>query len=148
MESSAPTRGERNNNPGNIDFEPRNSWRGQVGIESPPEPGARPRFAVFDCAENGIRAIGKLLLHYRRAGGCHSLRAMLERWAPATENDAAAYVADVARRLGVAPEAPLDLENPTLLQALLAAIIRHENGRCIYSPEILAEGARRALASS
>lgn len=29
-----PARGERNNNPGNIDYNPRNKWKGLVGIET------------------------------------------------------------------------------------------------------------------
>ncbi|MBD1602511.1 structural protein P5, partial [Pseudomonas sp. CA3A] len=31
--TSSPKRGVRNNNPGNIDFNPRNNWQGQLGIE-------------------------------------------------------------------------------------------------------------------
>ena len=51
-------RGVRNRNPGNIDFNPRNAWQGQLGLE---QGVANPRFARFDVAENGIRALGKLL---------------------------------------------------------------------------------------
>ena len=148
MDDARPTRGERNNNPGNIAFNPRNRWRGQLGIEAPAHPGEAPRFAAFDCPENGIRAIAKLLLRYRRAEGLQTVRGLLGRWAPAVENDAAAYCDDVARRLAVAADAPLDLADPALLQELVAAIIRHENGRCIYQPETLAEGVGRALGSA
>lgn len=52
-------RGIRNRNPGNIDYNPRNDWQGQIGKE----PGGR--FAIFDTPENGIRALGKLLIKYR-----------------------------------------------------------------------------------
>ncbi|MBV9521302.1 MAG: structural protein P5 [Alphaproteobacteria bacterium] len=140
-----PTRGERNNNPGNIAFDPRNAWQGQIGIETTTLPGERPRFAVFDCAENGIRAIGKILLHYRHVEHLETVRALVARWAPATENDAEAYAEDVARQLAIAADAPLDLGDPTLLHSLVAAIIRHENGRCLYSATRIADGVGRAL---
>jgi len=52
-------RGIRNQNPGNIDYNSRNDWQGQIGKE----PGGR--FAIFDTPENGIRALGKLLLNCR-----------------------------------------------------------------------------------
>ncbi|WP_347147235.1 hypothetical protein [Proteus vulgaris] len=47
-------RGERNNNPGNIDYNPRNKWKGLVGIETGVP---NPRFCVFESPEYGIRAI-------------------------------------------------------------------------------------------
>lgn len=62
-------RGIRNNNPGNIAFNPRNAWQGQLGLEVGV---AKPRFARFDQAENGIRALGKLLLNYRGKAGLAS----------------------------------------------------------------------------
>ncbi len=145
--SAFSTRGERNNNPGNIDFNPSNLWQGQTGIEVAPGIGERARFAMFDCAENGIRAIGKILLHYRRSEHLDTVRALVTRWAPAIENNASAYIEDVARRLAVAADAPLDLADSAVLQILVAAIIRHENGRCIYGAATLAEGVGRALAS-
>jgi hypothetical protein len=58
---SSPSRGIRNHNPGNIDYHSGNRWKGQLGME---EGCACPRFARFDCAENGIRALAKLLLNY------------------------------------------------------------------------------------
>ncbi len=57
-----PPRSVRNNNPGNIDFNPRNTWQGQLGLEIGV---AKPRFARFDDPENGIRALGRLLINYR-----------------------------------------------------------------------------------
>ena len=56
------TRGIRNNNPGNIDYNPRNDWAGQIGLELKVG-NSTPRFARFDTAENGIRALGKLIQH-------------------------------------------------------------------------------------
>lgn len=82
------TRGVRNNNPGNIDYNPANKWVGQLGIEQ----GKNPRFALFDTPENGIRALGKLLQTYRTKYGLKTVGGIISRWAPGVENDTAAYV--------------------------------------------------------
>ncbi|MFV3416241.1 structural protein P5 [Pseudomonas nitroreducens] len=145
------TRGIRNNNPGNIDYSPRNGWQGQVGLEV----GVlKPRFARFDSPENGIRALGKLLIGYRlRDGvpgvggaGIDTVREAIGRWAPGSENDTAAYIEDVARALGVRPDQPVDMGRPDILRALVVAIIHHENGGVPYTAAVIDEGVRRALA--
>lgn len=145
----APTRGERNNNPGNLDFEEAVPWLGQLGLELVPEGESYlPRFARFDTAINGIRALARELLTYSRVHHCGTCRAIVDRWAPPAENDTGAYVADVAARLGVDPGATLDLGDPALLASLAAAIIVHENGRCLYDAATLAAAVKAALAAS
>ena len=146
-----PPRGLRNNNPGNIDYNPRNAWQGQIGLE---EGTPRPRFARFDSPENGIRALGKLLLNYRGKDGmpdvgAHGIDTVLEtvsRWAPANENDTEAYARALAARLGVKPTDRIDIQNPNVLREVVVGIIVHENGRNPYSIAIIDEGVRRALA--
>ncbi|MEF0148439.1 structural protein P5, partial [Pseudomonas guariconensis] len=99
-------RGVRNNNPGNIDFNPRNDWVGQLGLELG---ASKPRFARFDSPENGIRALGKLLIAYRGKDGMpgvggkgiDTVLETINRWAPSNENDTKAYALAVAKRLGV-----------------------------------------------
>jgi hypothetical protein len=142
---SEATRGERNNNPGNIDFHPSNAWHGQLGLELDHAPA---RFARFDCAENGIRALAKILLHYDRAEHLETVRAIVSKWAPAIENDSGSYVADLDRRLGIAADDRLDLADPAILGRLVTGIIIHENGHCIYDAATIAEGVRRALPQS
>lgn len=143
-------RGVRNNNPGNIDFNPRNNWQGQLGLELGVP---RPRFARFDTPENGIRALAKLLLNYRGKDGMpgvgghgiDTVRETINRWAPGHENDTAAYIAAVARALGVEPESVIDVRRPQVLRALVVEIIKHENGRQPYADAVIDEGVRRAL---
>jgi hypothetical protein len=132
------TRGERNNNPGNIRISP-SAWRGKAASED-------PDFESFDTAENGIRALAKLLIVYQRRHGCRTVRQIVTRWAPPTENATAAYVVDVARALGVAPDAAVECTQPAVLAALARAIIRHENGRCIYDAATVQRGCAAALA--
>lgn len=145
------TRGVRNNNPGNIDFNPRNAWQGQLGLEL----GVlKPRFARFDTPENGIRALGKLLLAYRGKDGMlgvgglgiDTVREIINRWAPGSENDTEAYIGAVAKALGVQPNQVIDVRLPATLRGLVVAIIRHENGGVPYQGAVIDEGVRRALA--
>ncbi len=51
------TRGIRNNNPGNIDHNPKNKWQGQLQHD----PKIEKRFCRFESPEYGIRALMKLL---------------------------------------------------------------------------------------
>lgn len=142
-------RGLRNNNPGNIDYNPRNDWQGQL----PPDPAIEKRFARFDCPENGIRALGKLLINYRGKdgmpgiglNGIDTVRETINRWAPSVENDTEAYVDAVADAAGVTPNAPINIRTPSILLGVVTAIIKHENGGNPYAPAVIAEGVRRAL---
>lgn len=89
-------RGIRNNNPGNIVWSARNNWQGQL----PHNPKVEPRFARFDTAHNGIRALAKLLLNYRKVHGLRTVESLIARWAPSNENDTRAYATAVARAMG------------------------------------------------
>lgn len=144
------TRGVRNNNPGNIDYNPRNQWQGQLA----PDPAIETRFARFDTAENGIRALAKLILAYRgkdgmpRVGGVgiDTVREVINRWAPGVENDTESYIAAVAAGVGAQPSQPIDLRSLQTLTAITVGIIKHENGGVPYSAAVITEGVRRALA--
>jgi hypothetical protein len=136
-------RGIRNNNPGNIDYNKSNQWQGQL----PFDPIVESRFARFDTPENGIRALGKLLLNYQTRYGLKTVAAIIARWAPATENDTAAYVQSVEAKIpGLPHGAAVDLNNPLVLGAFVRAIIAHENGGNPYTDSVVDEGVRRALA--
>lgn len=143
-------RGVRNRNPGNIDYNPRNAWQGQLGVE---EGVANPRFARFDHPENGIRALGKLLLNYRGKDGMpgvggkgiDTVLEIINRWAPSNENDTQAYAGAVAKRLGVSTTDPINIKDPATLRGMVLSIIIHENGGNPYPDAIINEGVRRAL---
>lgn len=147
--SATVTRGMRNNNPGNIDYNPRNQWNGQLA----PDPALEKRFARFDVVENGIRALAKLILAYRGKDGMpgvggqgiDTVREVINRWAPGVENDTEAYIKAVAAGVGVPPNQAIDLKNAQVLTAVATGIIKHENGYVPYSAAVIAEGIRRAL---
>jgi hypothetical protein len=132
-----PTRGERNNNPGNID-RGKDKWQGMAADQS-----SDPRFIIFQSPEFGIRAIARLLLNYQKKG-VNTVRKIIDRWAPPVENNTEAYINAVAKELGVKPTEVIDVDDINVMLPLVRAIIRHENGRCIYSDATLREGLRMA----
>jgi hypothetical protein len=136
-------RGIRNNNPGNIDYNSANKWVGQTGKEA----GANGRFAVFDSAENGIRALGKLLQTYYSKHGLRTVSAIIKRLAPKVENDTGAYIRSVAAGCGLEPSQDIkNIKDAKILGGLVRAIIKHENANYAYPEAVLIEGIRRALA--
>jgi hypothetical protein len=133
------TRGERNNNPGNIE---RNNthWQGMSADQT-----GDTRFVAFDRPEDGIRALAKVLLNYQRVHHLDTVQDIIDRWAPNSENDTSAYVHSVCTEMGVGAETCLDLHDAALLESLTRAIIRHENGRVIYPAETLEAAVDAAL---
>jgi hypothetical protein len=122
-------RGIRNYNPGNLE---RNGtrWQGMALDQS-----GDPRFIVFSHPAWGIRAIARTLITYqdaRRAkdgSRIDSVREIVERWAPAHENDTDAYAKQVAKALGIGPDdEAVDVYDFATMRALVKAIVRHENG--------------------
>lgn len=102
--------GIRNNNPGNLR-----------------PPGASTGFQKFETMQEGMAALDKNLQSYGTKGR-NTIRKVISAWAPPSENDTDAYVATVAKRLGISPDAPLDMDNPLTRQVLGSAIALHENG--------------------
>lgn len=137
--TSGNTCGERNNNPGNI--RPGSNWQGMTGTATC---GLSGSFVVFSDPVYGIRAIAKdLLTKYGR--GLDTIRKIITVYAPPSENDTEAYIQSVSASVGIYPDSLLNLHDSTTLIHFVYAIIRHENGRVIYSPAQVAEGVSMAL---
>ncbi len=134
--ASDQPRGIRNNNPGNIEFRAENPWRGQTGSDG--------RFARFATPEAGIRALA-IDLGTKSQRGLNTVTAILNAYAPESENDTRAYIRAVSTALGVSPTARLDLNDPRIRAGLMGAIISHENGMQPYSNEMIARQAREAI---
>ncbi|VVS91067.1 structural protein [Desulfoluna spongiiphila] len=128
------TRGIRNNNPGNIRHG--DDWDGLAKVQ--PDPA----FCLFKTPEYGIRAMARVLTNYQRRHGIKTVRGIITRWAPPSENDTAAYVDHVAQVLGVDPDEPLVVTE--VLPRLISVIIKHENGQMPYSDDQIATGIRMA----
>jgi len=132
-------RGIRNNNPGNI-RRSSTDWRGEV-------PGADAAFETFATPADGIRAIAKLLVNYQERYGLTTLRGLINRYAPPSENNTTAYVDAVAAKAHIGPDQVVRLrQQPETLEHVVTAIIRHENGVQPYSAELIRGAVRSALA--
>lgn len=137
MSDPRQSRGFRNRNPGNIDYNARNRWQGQVGLEATGNP---PRFAVFESHEYGIRALAMLLTTYQDRHGLRTIRGIVSRWAPGNENDTGAYIAHVARLMARDPGEDLDMHAYADLRPLVQAIITHELGGNPYDAATIDRG--------
>jgi hypothetical protein len=130
------TRGTRNNNPGNIDKG--QNFQGEVQ-------GTDSRFATFSTPVYGIRAIAKILVSYSTTHGINTITGAITRWAPGTENNTAAYIADVVERTGIPGDEVIDFQNEEILDKIVTAIIWHENGECPYTEQQISDGVDAAL---
>ena len=140
MSTPAVPRGIRNNNPGNIRLG--SPWFGLV----PASQQTDPSFCQFTDAKYGIRAMGKILCTYHDTYGLDTIQEMIGRWAPPNENDTAAYVANVAHLVGVAPTDKINIHDPNTLAPIVKAIIQHENGEQPYDDATIMTGVQLAAA--
>lgn len=115
------SRGLDNRNPGNI-------RRSQVRYKGEVRPSRDPAFKEFESTTWGYRAIFVLLDTYRIRYGIDTIRGMIARWAPPSENPTDAYVRSVVRLTGIAEDRPLDTRDRRTMIPLAAAISQVENG--------------------
>lgn len=115
------TRSERNNNPGNIRLTG-DRWRGQV--LPPPDRG----FVTFMEPKWGYRALFVVLEGYMLRHGLRTIRGIIGRYAPPSENATAAYIRSVCRATGWGPDDPLD-PCGRVMQDLARAITLQESGK-------------------
>lgn len=135
---SGNSRGERNNNPLNMNFV------GQKGATL--EEGKNARFAKFNTPYDGLSATVNQLLRYydgrSRAVGNRKLQTVqdiVKAWAPASDNNHTdSYISAVSRDLGVEPNQRLDLRNPDVMKSLMHAMSKVEIGRPMpYSDSLI-----------
>lgn len=137
MAVQKPSRGVRNNNPGNIE-KSRDRWKG-LATDQPDA-----RFFTFSEPEWGIRAMSRILINYQKKYDRNTIREVIERWAPDVENNTEAYINAVSRETGFTPDQELDLRRFDHLFPVVKAIIRHENGYAPYTDAQIREGLLRA----
>ena len=128
-------RGIRNNNPGNIRHSA-SQWQGMAAQQTD------PAFVQFVAPEYGIRALAKLLNNYASRDGLNTVRLLINKYAPSNENNTEAYAQAVARALGVNPDTVISV--PQHLNALVEAIIQHENGQQPYQLAQITTGVAMA----
>ncbi|MEQ0902858.1 structural protein, partial [Pseudomonas aeruginosa] len=85
-------------------------------------------FVQFTGPQWGIRAIARTLITYQDKHTLRTIRQIISRWAPPSENNTESYIRQVAARVGVAPDARIDVYDYRTMRTLVEAIVRHENG--------------------
>ena len=127
------TLGERNNNPLNIRKVPGTHWKGEIlpSIQGGDGGGS---FVRFETMEWGIRAALKLLRTYRDKYAATSIKEIITRWAPPTENKTDDYITAVCRLTSFGGNERLtEKEWPALIKAM--AVVE---SRLLISDETIA----------
>ena len=131
-------RGLRNNNPLNL----RPGAKPWLGELQPPDDG----YCRFIDPEHGLRAACKLLLTYQSKYGLKTIREIIHRWAPPSDNNPTdAYVAYVAGICGTDADAPIDLNDASVLSSMLLGMVQQEEGVQPYSITVLERAASQAV---
>ncbi len=116
--------GQRINNPYNI----RQYDQGFLG-----ESGEDSGFVSFEDPMYGVRAADKVLTTYGTKRGINTVRGLINRFAPPSENDTSSYVNYISGQLGIDPDAEVDLSDPEMRARILSPMAMMES-RSEYSP--------------
>ena len=96
-------------------------WKGLIG--------AKDRFCEFDTIEHGLRAGFRDIHTAWKMDGLNSIRQIVSKYAPPSENDSTAYINAVCKETNLGPDDPLQLDVPENLCALGMAVLRQEQGK-------------------
>jgi hypothetical protein len=115
-------RGIRNKNPGNLRYKMHWGWKGVTGVDE-------KQFAIFESAEWGLYHFGKQLERYKKRG-IDTIAKIIPVYAPREDNnDEEAYIASVERQTGIDKDTVLDLQDRVVMEKLMRAFTRHEQGK-------------------
>jgi hypothetical protein len=78
--------------------------------------------------EEGIRAMDKNLEVYGTKHKINTLRGVISRYAPPSENDTEGYIKFIAQRTGLKPDQEIDLTNPAVRHVISGPMILMEKG--------------------
>lgn len=123
------SRGLRNCNPGNI-------RRSRVRYKGEVLPSHDKEFKQFCSMAYGYRAMFVLLDSYRSKYGLCTIRQMLNRYAPPSENFTEGYIRFVASRTGIAPDEIVNTRAARDMVPIVAAISEIENGKAAIISDV------------
>lgn len=121
-------RGIRNNNPLNI--RKGNNWQGER------EHQVDPSFEEFETIQMGLRAGFIILRNYQRTSlapkmRANTIRKIINRWAPPSENNTLKYIETVAKRSGLNPDELIAYRDKPRMLAVVEAMCFVECGQAI-----------------
>ena len=117
-------RGIRNNNPLNIRHS-KDQWQGLRAVQTD------AAFCQFETLDYGWRAAFYLLTRtYYHKYRLFTIRGIVSKWAPESENNTKAYIANVSRLTGIDPDEPIGIpsEKPSRWMMVGVAMAIQENG--------------------
>jgi len=115
------SRGLRNCNPGNIRL-------GSFRYKGEKMESTDSAFRQFESMAWGYRAMFVLLHTYAKKHGCCTLRQMINRYAPPTENFTEGYIRCVAYATHLSPDEAISTTDAGVMTAVVAAMSEVENG--------------------
>lgn len=135
------TRGQRNNNPLNIEYQKRNNWVGRI---KDPALKKDTRFEEFDTMENGLRAAILLIQSYIKKG-FDTVPDIIRRWCPPAENgeeSTAQYINFVMRHMkefmpDFTRKTIIEWHDARLLSLLIKAMALQESAYEVGDEELL-----------
>lgn len=121
-------RGIRNNNPLNI--RKGNNWKGEKKVQ------VDKAFEEFESLQMGLRAGFIILRNYQRLSlapkmRANTIRKIINRWAPASENNTLKYIETVAKRSGLNPDELIAYRDKPRMLAVVEAMCFVECGQPI-----------------
>lgn len=114
------TLGLRNKNPGNIRHNPANKWQGLDWEKS-------GEFCCFESYAYGIRAMAMLIIKYQDSYGLNTIKGIINRWAPPSENDTDSFIKFVRDEMGFDPGQTINAHDFHDLKSLIKAITIRES---------------------
>ena len=117
-----PSRGLRNNNPGNL-VKTKINWAGKL------KDSKDTRFEQFETLPYGIRAQMMDIINDISKDKKNTLRKLISEYAPAFENDTNAYINAVAKSVGIGADQQITKITQPLILSLSRAIYKVELGK-------------------
>ena len=123
-------RGIRNFNPFNLKELPadKTKWQGERATDDD------PIFEEFETMEHGIRAGLMVLRKYVLVYKCNTIKSIIHRFAPSTENNTEKYITFISKRTGYEADEKITF-NEDMMFPLAEAICFYENGGSYVSYE-------------
>ncbi len=121
---------------GALGYKPKQSKTTDANLGNIRPVGSNTEFLQTPTREQGIKDIDSNLLAYGTKHGINTLRGVISRWAPASENDTKSYVDTVSKRLSLDPDQKIDLTDPAIRHLIGAGIMLQEKGpQSIYKTQ-------------
>ena len=119
-----------------LGYKPKQSKATDANLGNIRPVGSNNEFLQTPTREQGIKDIDANLLAYGQKHGINTLRGVISRWAPESENNTKSYVDTVSKRLSLDPDQKIDLTDPAIRHLIGAGIMLQEKGpQSIYKTQ-------------